>query len=108
MANYLPMVPRANQVPLHQCFFKGSISTRRTHIARNPSHFPLYRDRCNSRGIKMHDRAIPQEYKTAAGDRHVPFLDSFLIIQSHITHTVDRRRWTPLLNLESLNSPSRD
>ena len=24
----------------------------------------------------MHDRAIPQEYKTA-GDRHVPFLDSF-------------------------------
>jgi hypothetical protein len=55
---------RANDVPTNQCFFKGSVSTRRTHIARNAKcHFPIYRDRCKERGIKMHDRAIPPNCK---------------------------------------------
>ncbi|KAG1797313.1 uncharacterized protein HD556DRAFT_1440870 [Suillus plorans] len=57
-------VCKANNVPLHQCFFKGGISTRRTHIARHPKcHYPVYHDRCKERGIKMHNRAIPRDCK---------------------------------------------
>jgi hypothetical protein len=57
-------VCKANNVPLHQCFFKGGISTRRTHIARNPKcHYPIYKDRCEQRGLTMHDRAIPRNCK---------------------------------------------
>ena len=60
-------------------FLKGSISMRRTHIARyvlvtnlffvfcqlttndrNPKcHFPIYECRCREQGILMHERAIP-------------------------------------------------
>jgi hypothetical protein len=55
-------VCKANNVPLHQCFFKGGISTRRTHIARHPKcHYPIYHDRCKERGIRMHNRAIPRD-----------------------------------------------
>lgn len=58
-------VCKANGVPLQQCFLKGGVSTRRTHIARNPKcHFPIYQERCAQRGITMHDRAIPHECKT--------------------------------------------
>lgn len=68
---------RANDVPTNHCFFKGSVSTRRTHIARNAKcHFPIYRDRCNERGIKMHDRAIPPNCK--ATDEAQQTLDASL------------------------------
>ncbi|KAG2341707.1 hypothetical protein BDR05DRAFT_834915, partial [Suillus weaverae] len=61
-------VCRGNNVPSGQCFFKGSISTRRTHITRNPKcHFPLYRDRCKECRITMHDRAIPLNSKSTDG-----------------------------------------
>lgn len=58
-------VCKANNIALHQCFFKGGISTRRTHIARHPKcHYPVYRDRCKERGFTMHDRAIPRDCKS--------------------------------------------
>lgn len=57
-------VCKANNIPLQQCFLKGGISTRRTHIARNPKcHYPIYKDRCEQRGLTMHDRAIPRNCK---------------------------------------------
>ncbi|KAG2102329.1 hypothetical protein BD769DRAFT_1367557 [Suillus cothurnatus] len=49
-------VCKANNVPLLQCFFKGGISTQRTHIARHPKcHYPVYHDHCKEQGIKMHN-----------------------------------------------------
>lgn len=55
-------------LPLQNCFFKGSISTRRTHIARNPNcHFPIYKSRCEEKGIIMHERAIPLNVKVSDG-----------------------------------------
>ncbi|KAG2758103.1 hypothetical protein P692DRAFT_20867005 [Suillus brevipes Sb2] len=70
-------VCKANDVVLHQCFFKGSVSTQRTHIAHNPKcHFPIYKERCAQRGITMHDRAIPHECKTT--DQLQKTLDSSL------------------------------
>ncbi|KAG1851982.1 hypothetical protein C8R48DRAFT_676238 [Suillus tomentosus] len=65
-ANVLTCLPshREANVPLQNCFFKGSISTRRTHIARNPNcHFPIYKSRCEEKGIIMHERAIPLNVK---------------------------------------------
>jgi hypothetical protein len=58
-------VCKANNVVLHQCFFKGSISTRHMHIAHNPKcHFPVYQDRCKQCGVAIHDHAIPHNCKT--------------------------------------------
>ncbi|KAG1798503.1 uncharacterized protein HD556DRAFT_1305965 [Suillus plorans] len=65
-------------VPLQNCFFKGSISTRRTHIARNPNcHFPIYKSRCEEKGIIMHERAIPLNVKVSDGGQRT--LDRALV-----------------------------
>ncbi|KAG2093889.1 uncharacterized protein F5147DRAFT_526448, partial [Suillus discolor] len=52
-------VCKANNIALHQCFFKGGILTQRTHIAHNPKcHFPVYQDCCKQCGLIMHNHAI--------------------------------------------------
>jgi hypothetical protein len=57
-------VCKANNVPLHQCFFKGGISTRCMHIAQNPKcHHPIYKDHCEQWGLTMHDHAISHNCK---------------------------------------------
>jgi hypothetical protein len=69
---------REANLPLQNCFFKGSISTRRTHIARNPNcHFPIYKSRCEEKGIIMHERAIPLNVKVSDGGQRT--LDRALV-----------------------------
>lgn len=73
----LPSHREAN-VPLQNCFFKGSISTHRTHIARNPNcHFPIYKSRCEEKGIIMHECAIPLNVKVSDGGQRT--LDRALV-----------------------------
>jgi hypothetical protein len=69
---------RANDVPTNQCFFKGSVSTRHTHITQNVKcHFPIYHNHCNKHGIKMHDWAISPNCK--ATDEVQQMLDASLM-----------------------------
>jgi hypothetical protein len=65
--------------PAHTCFFKGSVSTLRTHIARNAKcHYPIYIQRCKERGVAIHPRAIPASCKTE-GDQVQQTLDGILV-----------------------------
>ncbi|KAG1893156.1 uncharacterized protein F5891DRAFT_1196785 [Suillus fuscotomentosus] len=52
-----------NGVPAHHCFFKGGMSTLRTHIAKrvpHPNHFAVYQACCKNLQIPMHARACPK------------------------------------------------
>jgi hypothetical protein len=69
---------RETNVPLQNCFFKGSISTCCTHIAWNPNcHFPIYKSRCKEKGIIMHECAIPLNVKVFNGGQQT--LDCALV-----------------------------
>ncbi|KAG2114291.1 uncharacterized protein F5147DRAFT_770272 [Suillus discolor] len=64
-------------LPAHQSFFKGSISTRHTHISRNPKcHFPVYKSRCEAQDIALNERAIPASVRNSS--EHQKTLDGSL------------------------------
>jgi hypothetical protein len=47
-------------LPLKQSFFKGNITTLRTHISRKPkTHFLIYKAKCDRLEIPINARAVP-------------------------------------------------
>ncbi|KAF5380029.1 hypothetical protein D9615_006171 [Tricholomella constricta] len=51
-------VCRAAGVTAKHCFFKGSVTSLRNHIARNPDHVKLYIERCQKLGLLFNDRVL--------------------------------------------------
>ncbi|THU87903.1 hypothetical protein K435DRAFT_866833 [Dendrothele bispora CBS 962.96] len=51
---------RKKQLPVKSCFFTGSVTSLRRHIARNRDHYAVYKDLCEKGGITMNTTAIPQ------------------------------------------------
>ncbi|KAF8810716.1 hypothetical protein BYT27DRAFT_7018610, partial [Phlegmacium glaucopus] len=40
------------------CFFLGSITTLRTHIARKPGHVKIYKEHCQKLGITVNEHVL--------------------------------------------------
>ncbi|KAJ6572371.1 hypothetical protein B0H10DRAFT_2106887 [Mycena sp. CBHHK59/15] len=64
-------------VPKKKCFLLGNVSSRRTHITRNPSHFAVYQRMCEKNSVPIHRQATPKDLLN--GDLQQPTLDSFTI-----------------------------
>ncbi|KAJ7442055.1 hypothetical protein B0H11DRAFT_2251687 [Mycena galericulata] len=48
-------------VPKKKCFLLGNVSSRRTHISRNPSHFAVYKRMCEKNSVPIHRQATPKD-----------------------------------------------
>lgn len=74
-------VCRSAGVAKKNCFFTGSISTLRTHIARNADHVKIYMARCKELNVTTNHRALAKSASVTTIDGVQGSLDGIVIRQ---------------------------
>ncbi|KAG6822393.1 hypothetical protein H0H92_014074 [Tricholoma furcatifolium] len=66
-------------IPRNVCFFTGSTSSLRMHIARNSSHVEIYLERCSAVGVEPNARALSRTQSGSSDRLEQTTLDSAII-----------------------------
>ncbi|KAF7364524.1 HAT family dimerization domain-containing protein [Mycena venus] len=68
---------KKDKVAQKKCFLLGNVSSRRTHISRNPGHFLVYERMCEKNDIPLHHQATPKDFFKDQDDPKQTTLDNF-------------------------------